>query len=54
MKQRVELSTQELEDLKVLVESIEEEVKETEKKIARLKESLAFLSLVLQNILEEK
>ena len=51
---KTELTTQELEDLKALVESIEEQVKDAEKKIAKLKESLNFLNLVLKNILESK
>ena len=53
-KERIQLSAREVEDLKELVESIEEEVKETEKRLTKLKESLAFLNLVLQNILQDK
>jgi peptidoglycan hydrolase CwlO-like protein len=51
---KTELSKREIEDLKALIESIEEEVKDTERKIAKLKESLAFLNLVLKNILEDR
>jgi len=53
-RQEIKISTQELEDLKALIESISEEVEATEKKIAKLKKSLEFLSLVLKNILESK
>jgi len=53
-RQEIKISTQELEDLKALIESISEEVKATEDKLAKLKESLNFLNLVLKNILQSK
>jgi len=52
--EKIQLSAREIEDLKALVESIQEQVQETEKRLAKLKESLEFLNLVLKNILQDK
>jgi phage shock protein A len=54
MQQRIELSIEEIESLKELIQGISQELDATEKKIEKLKESLNFLNVVLQNILQDK